>query len=268
MSHAAKSQGICLVLGAGGFRGLAHVGILRGLQRLQVAVESIIGVSMGGLVAAFHAGLGHSPEELERRFSHLSTTALFGLGWSLYRGAKPRVGDVTVVGALRGILEELQQLDLQRLHFGIRSLGLLALDLSSGREVFAATGRACAVSPGAVALGGASIPGLFPWVRQEHEGGVVRMVDGGLSHSLPVERALEPPFSATKIVAVDLRVRRGFRERDPDRWQGLERQHPGRIVRLQPRVDGAGTVFFRSHHAPDLVRWGEEAVLERREALC
>jgi len=268
LSHAAKNQGICLVLGAGGFRGLAHVGILRGLQRLQVAVESIIGVSMGGLVAAFHAGLGYSPEELERRFSGLSTTAIFGLGWSLYRGAKPRAGDATAVGDFRGILEELQRLDLQRLHFGISSLGLLALDLSNGREVFTATGRDCGVSPGAVALGGASIPGLFPWVRQEHKEGVVRMVDGGLSHSVPVERALEPPFSAAKIVAVDLQVRRGFRERDPHRWPQLERQHPGRIVRLLPRVDGAGTVFFRSHRASDLVRWGEEAVLERREALC
>lgn len=260
--------GICLVLGAGGFRGLAHVGVLRGLQRLQIAVQSVIGVSMGGLVASFHAGLGYSPEELERRFSGLSTTAIFGLGWSLYRGGKPRSEDSTVVGVFRGILEELRRLDLENLHFGIRSLGLLALDLSSGREVFTASGQASPVSPGAVALGGASIPGLFPWVRQEHTGGVVRLVDGGLSHSLPVERALSPPFSAAKIVVVDLQVRRGFREHDPERWSRLERQHPGRIVRLQPRVDGAGTVFFRSGHAPDLVRWGEAAVLERRQSLC
>jgi hypothetical protein len=85
---------------------------------------------------------------------------------------------------------------------------------------------------------------------------------------LPVERALLPPFSAGRILAVDLQVRRGFRERDPHRWQQLEREHPGRIVRLTPRLDGAGSVFFRPGKAADLVRWGEQAVLERSEALC
>jgi predicted acylesterase/phospholipase RssA len=172
------------------------------------------------------------------------------------------------VSRFRRDLEELRRLNLNRLHFGIRSLGLLALDLSSGREVFAVTGESCPVQPAEVALGGASIPGLFPWVRCEHPGGVFRLVDGGLSHSLPVERALTPPFSGGKIVAVDLQVLRGFRERHPDRWLRLEREHPGRIVRLVPKVDGAGTVFFNFRKARDLVRWGEEAVLERCEALC
>lgn len=261
------TRSVCLVLGAGGFRGLVHVGVLRGLQRLQIGVESVIGVSMGGLVAAFHAGLGYSPDELERRFARLSTPAIFSLGWSLHRGGKPRLDD-SAASSFHRDLEDLRRVDLEHLHFGIRSLGLLALDLSSGREVFAATGHTCPVSPAEVALGGASIPGLFPWVRRKCPQGVVRLVDGGLSHSLPVERALAPPFSGGKILAVDLQVLRGFRERHPDRWQRLEQEHPGRIVRLLPRVDGAGTVFFRSASAPDLVRWGEQAVLERSEALC
>ncbi|MCI0655472.1 MAG: hypothetical protein L0170_00165 [Acidobacteria bacterium] len=67
---------------------------------------------------------------------------------------------------------------------------------------------------------------------------------------------------------LELQEMRGFREQHPDRWPRLERESPGRIVRLAPKVDGAGTVFFDSRKARDLVRWGEEAVLERWEALC
>jgi len=262
-----SARGVCLVLGAGGFRGLAHVGVLRGCARLGVRIDALIGVSIGGLIAAFYAGLGVSPEELLRRFSRLSTASLFSLGWSLYRA---RGADLAPRGGAdpRDDLRALKALRLDRLCFGVQHLGLLALDLSSGEEIFAATGLPGTVPPDKVVLGGASIPGVFPWVCCEHGGRVYRLVDGGLSHSLPVERALLPPFEARRIVAVDLQVRRGFRERDPDRWDRLEREHPGRIVRIRPQVAGAGTVFFRSHLAEALVQGGERSVLEQSAALC
>jgi NTE family protein len=264
---ASSDRGVCLVLGAGGFRGLAHLGVLRGLERLGVRIDALIGVSIGGLIGAFYAGLGVPPDALLRRFSHLRTASLFALGWSLYRA---RGADLAPRGPgdLREDLRALKALRLDRLCFGVQRMGLLALDLFSGEEIFTATGTPCVVPPDKVVLGGASIPGLFPWVCCEHEGRVYRLVDGGLSHSLPVERALQPPFESTRIVAVDLQVRRGFRERDPQRWARLEQQHPGRIVRIRPQVASAGTVFFRAHLGEALVLSGERAVLELSHALC
>ena len=261
------ARGVCLVLGAGGFRGLAHVGVLRGLERLGVRIDALIGVSIGGLIAAFYAGLGHPSDELLRRFARLSTVSLFSLGWSLYRA---RGADLPSRGPddPRHPLRELHSLKLDHLSFGVQRMGLLALDLFTGEEIFTATGAPCCLSPDKVVLGGASIPGLFPWVRCGHEGRVYRLVDGGLSHAVPVERALAPPFEAPRIVAVDLQVRRGFRERDPHRWSRLEEEFPGRIVRIRPRVHRAGTVFFRARHVEDLVRGGEQAVVEQAGALC
>jgi predicted acylesterase/phospholipase RssA len=145
---------------------------------------------------------------------------------------------------------------------------LLALDLFSGEEVFVSTGRVGPLAPADVAVGGASIPGLFPWVRRKVSGRTYHLVDGGFSHSVPVERAFEPPFLARKVLAVDLGVIRGFRERDPLRWENLERERPGRVIRLRPRVADAGTIFFRAAQGPELVRRGEEAVLEQAPALC
>ena len=49
---------IGLVLGGGGARGAAHVGVLQKLQELRVPVDCVAGTSMGGLVAgAFSSGL-------------------------------------------------------------------------------------------------------------------------------------------------------------------------------------------------------------------
>jgi NTE family protein len=53
-----------VVLGGGGARGLAHVGILKVLQREQIPIDVITGTSMGGIVGAMHA-VGLSPEQME-----------------------------------------------------------------------------------------------------------------------------------------------------------------------------------------------------------
>src|SRR5262245_47214291 len=46
---------VTLVLGAGGARGLAHVGVLQALEARGITVELLVGSSMGALVAAVFA---------------------------------------------------------------------------------------------------------------------------------------------------------------------------------------------------------------------
>lgn len=53
-----------LVLGAGGSRGFAHVGVLKVLEEAGIEVDVIVGVSSGAVVAALHAG-GLRAAELE-----------------------------------------------------------------------------------------------------------------------------------------------------------------------------------------------------------
>jgi len=47
---------IGLVLGAGGSRGFAHVGVLKALEQAGIEADVIVGVSSGAVVAALHAG--------------------------------------------------------------------------------------------------------------------------------------------------------------------------------------------------------------------
>ncbi len=53
-----------LVLGGGGARGAAHVGVLQELERLQVPIDAIAGTSMGAIVGGLYA-TGTSADELE-----------------------------------------------------------------------------------------------------------------------------------------------------------------------------------------------------------
>lgn len=55
---------IGLVLGGGGARGAAHIGVLKELERLQVPIDAIAGTSMGAIVGSLYAS-GKTPQELE-----------------------------------------------------------------------------------------------------------------------------------------------------------------------------------------------------------
>ncbi|MEM7034497.1 MAG: patatin-like phospholipase family protein, partial [Chloroflexota bacterium] len=57
------SQKIALVLGGGGTRGLAHIGVLKVLEREQIPLDFIVATSMGGIIAVIYA-LGYSPDEI------------------------------------------------------------------------------------------------------------------------------------------------------------------------------------------------------------
>jgi NTE family protein len=57
---------VALALGAGGARGIAHVGVLKVLQRESIPVDLVVGTSIGALVGAAYA-VNPDPFALERR---------------------------------------------------------------------------------------------------------------------------------------------------------------------------------------------------------
>ena len=59
-----------LVLGGGGSRGLAHIGVLKVLIREQIPIDLIVGTSMGAIVGVLH-GLGYKPAEIGQGVSLL-----------------------------------------------------------------------------------------------------------------------------------------------------------------------------------------------------
>ena len=64
--HAKAAPRIALVLGGGGARGAAHIGVLEVLERERIPLACIVGTSMGGLVAGGYAA-GLSPAEMREK---------------------------------------------------------------------------------------------------------------------------------------------------------------------------------------------------------
>lgn len=61
---------IGLVLGGGGARGAAHIGVLKELERHRIPIDAIAGTSMGAIVGGLYAS-GMTPDELEELVSTL-----------------------------------------------------------------------------------------------------------------------------------------------------------------------------------------------------
>ena len=61
------SKRVGLALGAGGARGVAHIGVMMALQELGYSIDWVAGSSMGAIVAAMFAGYA------------------FGIAWALLR---------------------------------------------------------------------------------------------------------------------------------------------------------------------------------------
>src|SRR5436309_12098805 len=67
---------IAIVLGSGGFRGPAHVGVLSRLHDLRIPLYALVGCSVGSLIAAYYAAVGLSVDEL---LEHALTTNALGV---------------------------------------------------------------------------------------------------------------------------------------------------------------------------------------------
>ena len=88
---------IGLVLGGGGARGFAHIGVLRALAERGFEPSAIAGCSMGGLVGALHAA-GPDHDEIRGRFKDLPSYRLVDqvhlrFGAKLGRGLRRPTGD-------------------------------------------------------------------------------------------------------------------------------------------------------------------------------
>jgi NTE family protein len=192
-----------LVLSGGGARGLAHVGVLKVLERERVPIDAIAGTSMGAIVGGLYAS-GMSVEQIEQEFTRLDWDALFASRVDRQHLSQRRkeedfeIAPVLELGMRKGELRaptgalsprglemllrrftvpvrQVQRFDALRIPFRA-----VATDLESGNAVVLDRGDL------ALALRSSmSVPGVFP--PTEWEGRILG--DGGLVNNLPVDVA-------------------------------------------------------------------------------
>lgn len=200
---AASRPRLGLVLGGGGVRGLAHVGVLAGLARVGIHPDVLVGVSMGSLVTATYAAREDWMEALEAvdrsRLPSVADTeedyALAKLRGAL-RNARRLVPSVWTLGRQgyeeygREILETL--LD-DRTDFADLRLpaAVIATDLDAGERVVITEGELISA-----VLASGAIPGLTRPIRR----GGRTLIDGGFADPSPVDVARD--LGADVVVAV------------------------------------------------------------------
>ena len=64
-----------IVLGGGGAKGSAHIGVLKYIEEMGIPVDYVVGTSMGSIIGGLYS-LGYSPDEMQNLISNLD--------WSVY----------------------------------------------------------------------------------------------------------------------------------------------------------------------------------------
>ena len=213
-------QPICLVLGAGGARGLAHLGVMQALAERQTVVGSMLGVSMGALMSSLCAITGDPQVATDQTLGFLKSSsgrkiraAVLAAGgfnqrnrkrtWGkkLFHSLKQQAAFSRAINSksllpstiLRDAIDHLiPDVDIRDVPIDLQ---IIAVDLELGRRVVLREGslrRAIRASM--------SIPGIFPAVRWDD----MWLNDIGNYDTVPCDVArLEQQFTG-KIVAVDV----------------------------------------------------------------
>ena len=190
---------VALVLGGGGLRGAAHVGVLRVLEREKIPIDLVVGTSMGAIIGGLYCS-GVPTEKLERKLVPSFISSFFEAPL-LVRALKINTGLLFLQkpeGIYNGknlakcierhIPEERREISNFRPQFGA-----VTTDLVTGKTVVLTKGDL------ATALQATSaVPCFRGPVTIENS----VLVDGGITCNLPVEQARQ--LGADFVIAVDV----------------------------------------------------------------
>ncbi len=179
------SKTISLILGSGGARGLAHIGVIDELEKQGYVISSIVGCSMGALIGGFYAaGKLAAYQSWVTKLSE----------WDVLRFL-----DVSLTSRSGMMKGDLIMNELRKLVGGtnIEDLPLpftaVATDVVSKREVWLSRGDLFDAIRASIA-----IPGIF--TPKSIDGRT--LVDGGLLNPLPVAPATEDSTDLTIAVSL------------------------------------------------------------------
>lgn len=193
----------CLVLGGGGARGAAHVGVLRVLERERVPIDCIVGTSMGAIVGGMYAA-GYSANQIETILEHIDwddvlrdRTPRQDLSVRSKRDDLRRLGGIELgihagkIAIPQGLIQG-QRLELllrrlmlptwQARNFDQLSIPFraVATDIVNGEKVVFEQGEL------AIAIRASmSVPGAFAPARVDGR----LLVDGGILDNVPIDEA-------------------------------------------------------------------------------
>lgn len=212
----AQGERIGLVLGGGGARGAAHIGVLKVLERERIPIHAIAGTSIGSIVGGLYAA-GYSPEEIEQAIGSIDWLDIFHDGTA--RRERPMRQKETDIGTVANLEVGLADGHLnfpttlvrgQKLGLWLRRMFLgrgkvesfddlpipfrcVATDIGEVKPVVFQSGDLALAVRASMA-----VPGAFAPVK--HDGRV--LVDGGIVNNIPIDVARQ--MGVDRVIVVDV----------------------------------------------------------------
>lgn len=185
-----KRKTIGLALGAGGFRGFAHIGVIRSLEKHGIPIDYLSGTSIGAWVGASYAIFKDS-EKLEK-----DLTAKPRENWPILLDFSWTGGFISGQKFVKFLESSLDGHDFSSLKIPLK---IVATDLVTGQpHIFESGNVAQAVRAST------SIPLVFKPLSYNNE----LLVDGGLCN--PVPASLLKQMGADFVIAVNLYNKKEF----------------------------------------------------------
>jgi len=175
---------VSLVLGSGGARGYAHIGVIEELVAQGLDIRSVAGSSMGALVGGVYAaGQLDAFRDWVKPLQRFDVLRL--LDWTISGGGLIK-GD-RIIDKLRGLIGEVNIEDLPI------AFTAVAVDLMAQREVWFSRGPLFDAIRASIAI---------PTILRPHYYEVRTLVDGGLLNPVPITPTLRDLTDCT--IAVDI----------------------------------------------------------------
>jgi NTE family protein len=168
MKHRKQHKTVSLVLGSGGARGLAHIGVIRWLDENGYKINFVSGCSIGSLIGGVYAaGKLDLLEEWMRKIDKTDIISLLDISWGsggFFKGEK-------IIDVLKELIGDIKIEDLPI------PFTAVAADIASEKEVWLKTGSLFDAIRASV-----SLPLFF--VPFDYNG--IKLVDGGILNPVPI----------------------------------------------------------------------------------
>lgn len=183
-----------LALGGGGAKGLAHIGVIKALERAGIEISFIAGTSMGALVGGWYAAT-KDIEKLERLFLKVKEKDVFHVSKIMRRKDGELFKNKSVTEPIEEFIKHRKVEDC------MIPFAAVATDAKTGEEAVLKKGNLYEAIKASTAL-----PVIFPAVEIEDR----ILMDGGFSNPVPAD--VTRAMGAECVIAVDV----------SSRWMNLE----------------------------------------------
>lgn len=248
-----KRLKVGLVLGGGGAKGAAEIGVLKVIEEVGIPVDFIAGTSIGAINGGLYS-VGYRAADLDSLFRNQEWLNLFVSG-----------NIMEMLAEKTGISDSICFDDMPI------PFRCVAMNIKEGKEVVLNSGN-----PAHAMRASMSIPGIFKPVKYNG----MTLVDGGMMNNLPVD--VVKAMGADVVIAIDLTQKkhdtRDFSLKEklgiggildwvvsrPD-WKKYNINRKTADIYINPNLKGYGAMSFNKDNISEMIEIGYEEAEKHKE---